>query len=69
MKDKKVIASYLVRVTLHAPSDPEDTSHVQREINPPPTNDQLSALISSALYNGTNHYADEIGVSSERTDA
>lgn len=60
----KIIASYLVRVTLHEPDRAADEG---RELTPP-TNERLEGVIKDALYDETPFYADEIGVSSERTD-
>jgi len=61
----KVLASYLVRVTLRQSADPHIEAPLPEEI---PTNDRLAGLIAEALYHATGFLRGEIHVTSERTD-
>ena len=62
----KVIATYLVRVTLREGDNTPPDAKVQPEDIP--TNDRLSKMVRDAVYAYTEFLEDEIHVESERTD-
>ena len=62
----KVLASFLVRVTLREGDNTPPDATVQPEDIP--TNDRLSKIVSDAVYAYTDFLPDEIHVESERTD-
>ena len=57
----KIVASYLVRVTLREPEDDEGGSQA------PPTNDELEAVVIAAI-KGDKGVAFEVTASAERLD-
>lgn len=61
-----VVASYLVRVTLHENEEwPEGQEHTPDV----PTNERLERIAADALYDNLNYFhMSSITVSSERTD-
>ena len=62
----KIVATYLVRVTLReGDNTPPDAKVQPEEI---PTNDRLATIVSRAVYEFTDFLEDEIHVESERTD-
>jgi hypothetical protein len=61
----KVLASYLVRVTLHEREDPAAPAETPEA----PTLEEVTELVKDVLYNDLAYFTYEsIGVSAERTD-
>jgi len=62
----KIVATYLVKVTLHE----KDGAGPDEVIPKPPTIGEIEAQIGQKLYDELDYFTtDEIGVSAERTDA
>jgi hypothetical protein len=63
----KIVASYLVKVTLRERED--EGQAVRLDVPQPPTNEEVERLTKQALYDALPYFGDlQIGVTSERTD-